>query len=204
MTAPTSKAGGFSSSATPAERSSSSSLEPERPRLLRRSLATTAWPVEPSASAGFLLAGDALVPWGGVTAFAPLYFSAGPTLAGRLLGTSTGTIDVVEGLVGLGLGLQGHLGEIRTRASVLPGLLWSRHRMTDDGHNRSDRDLVAPVVLVPFEGALPLGGGVSVTGTVEPALSPAVTYLVGNDVAYTRPRLFVFVGVGLDVGGPLD
>ncbi len=155
-----------------------------------------------------------MVPWAGATAFAPLYFSAGPVVAGRVFGVSTGALDVIEGVVGVGVGWQGHLGEARARASVVPGLLMS------DGR-RPSGTLVTPggtvglpggvgtvtstAVLVPFELGLPLGGGVSFIGVVEPAVSTEAAYVDDNGVvAYARNRLFVFVGIGLDVGGPVD
>ena len=53
--------------------------------------------------------------------------------------------------------------------------------------------------------ALPLGGGVSFTGVVEPTISTRATYIdASGAVGYARDRFFVFVGVGLDVGGPID
>jgi hypothetical protein len=184
------------------------------PRRVTRSLATTAWPVEPSLSAGFVLAGDAMVPWAGATAFAPLYFSAGPVVAGRVLGLSTGTLDVVEGVIGAGVGWQGRLGEARARASVVPGLLFSRARLgsgatpTPDGglvDAGGPGDVLATAVVLPLELGLPLGGGVSFSFVVEPTVSTTVNYAdVDGAVAYGRNRLFVFVGAGVDVGGPLD
>jgi hypothetical protein len=176
-------------------------------------LATTAWPVEPSLSAGFVLAGDAMVPWAGATAFAPLYFSAGPVVAGRVLGVSTGALDVVEGVVGAGVGWQGRLGEARARASVVPGLLISDGRRPSGtlvtpggtvGLPGGVGPLTSTAVMVPLELALPLGGGVSFTGVVEPAISTEAAYVDDTGVvAYSRNRVFVFVGIGLDVGGPI-
>lgn len=184
------------------------------PRRVTRSLATTAWPIEPSAAAGFVLAGDALVPWAGATAFAPLFFSAGPVVASRVLGQSTGSLDVIEAVVGAGVGWQGHLGEARARASVVPGVLVSAARPPSGavvapggsvGLPGGNGPLLSAAVIVPLELGLPLGGGVSFTGFVEPSIATAVAYPDDNGViGYARNRLFVFVGVGLDVGGPLD
>jgi hypothetical protein len=185
------------------------------PRRITRSLATTAWPVEPAVSAGFVLVGDSMVPWAGATAFSPLYFSTGPLVAGRVLGTTTGLLDVIEGVVGAGIGWQGRLGDVRARAGLVPGLLFSRATRpaaAQSGRGGDDAarpatiaDVTSTAVMVPLELALPLGGGVSFTGVVEPTISTKATYVDDSGaVAYARDRFFVFVGVGLDVGGPVD
>lgn len=169
------------------------------PRRVKRSLATTAWPVEPSIAGGFVFTNDAMVPWVGATAFTPLLFSAGPVIAARALWSSDAGVDVVESLWGVGVGWQGRLGEARARLSIVPALMWSHAAVAGDR-----ADALLPAVMAPLELGLPLGGGVSMSAYIEPTVAPSVTYAANGEAAYARDRLSILVGVGLDVGGPVD
>ncbi len=157
--------------------------------------------MEPALAGGFVFVDDGVVPWAGGSAFAPLFFSAGPLAAARVLWTSNAGVDVVEGVVGAGAAWQGRLGEARVRLGVVPALLWSHAAVAGED---DVVDAFAPAVLVPLEVGLPLGGGVSMSAYVEPLLAPSIRHVTDGGLAYGRDRVVVLLGVGLDVGGPVD
>ncbi len=173
------------------------SVEPpaEPPKMVRRSIAATWWPVEPSVSAGFLMSGPGLLPYAGASIFAPIIPGLGPTVIARATGIDTGVATFWEVMSGLGIGWEGKLGDLRARASVVPIAV-----VTGVGPDTA----LTPGVLLPLEVGLPLGYGVSFTGSVEPGLANAVLLFDGGTLETGRDRFFVMVGAGITFGGPVD
>lgn len=167
---------------------------------MKRSLASTTWPLEPAFNAGFLASDGGLLPFVGLTVFVPIWPGIGPSLVVRGSGTQVGQLLFYEGVVGVGAAWEGRLENVHARITLTPSLLASGFDY-DDG----DRGLsLGPAILLPIDIALPLGNGVAFTGSVEPGLARSVVHVVEGDVAIGRDRLFVFVGAGLTFGGPPD
>ncbi len=169
--------------------------------LIKRSIAATQWPLEPALSAGFLWSNVAMVPYLGMTTFVPVIPGVGPTVLLRVGAASTGEASYLEGIFGLGVGLEGKLGDLRARVSIVPSVQLSS---VDTTGTVNDVTRLGPAVLVPLELGLPLGSGVSFTGTIEPGIAAPVRVAVGNDVVTGRDRFFVLLGVGVTFGGPVD
>ena len=166
---------------------------------MRRSIAATQWPIEPALSAGFLWSNTAIVPFIGLTAFVPVIPGVGATVAARVGATTTGTASYIEGVFGIGAGFEGKLGGLRARASFVPSAQLS---VVDTG--RGGVTTLGPAVIVPLELGLPLGGGVSFTGSIEPGVAAPVSVFVGDEVVTGRDRFFVMLGAGVTFGGPVD
>lgn len=167
--------------------------------VVRRSIAATQWPIEPALSAGFLCSTAGLVPYAGLTAFVPVIPGVGPTVMARGALSTVGDDRFLEGIVGIGVGLEGQVGGLRARASIVPAATISA--VSDAG---VDATTVGPAVLVPLELGVPLGGGVSFSGTLEPGVGSAVELGSRADPITGRSRFFVFVGAGITFGGPVD
>jgi len=167
--------------------------------VVRRSIAATQWPLEPAISAGFLWSSTAIVPFIGLTTFVPVIPGVGPTIAVRGGAATTGEASYIEGLFGIGVGLEGKLGDLRARASFVPSVQLSAVDTT-----AGSATSIGPAILVPLELGLPLGGGVSFTGTIEPGVAAPVSVVVGDEVVTGRDRFFVMLGAGITFGGPVD
>jgi hypothetical protein len=174
-------------------------------RRVTRSLATTAWPVEPALVAGFATMEEAMVPFLGVHAFVPLFFSAGPVVSARAWFAGSDRLSLVEGMAGVGVGWQAQAGDAIARVSVVPSVLWSSWWWDDTDDTRDDRGATwGPAMSLQLEAALPLGGGTSVSGRVEPVITRAVAHRLGDTVLFARSEAFLLLGVGIDFGGPVD
>ncbi len=176
----------------------------EAPRMstgtaVRRSIAATQWPLEPAIGAGFLWSNTAIVPFVGLTTFVPVIPGVGPTVAVRAGATTTGEASYAEAIVGIGVGLEGKLGNLRARASFVPSAQLS---VVDVGAGAVTT--LGPAVIVPLELGLPLGGGVTFTGSIEPGVAAPVSVVVGDEVVTGRDRFFVMLGAGVTFGGPVD
>jgi hypothetical protein len=167
-------------------------------RAVKRSLATTQWPVEIGASGGFLLTQDALSPWVAASVYVPVLSGVGVGVVGGVTGVAEAGVTVVEGVAGVGPVLETALGGLRARATLAPGVLVSGY----DVEGGDNGVTVGPAVLVPLEVGLPLGGGVSFDLVITPGLSRAVIHFVGNETVYARDRVFLNVGAGITFGGP--
>lgn len=185
----------------PASAAPASSDTPAPPvgRLVRRSIAATMWPVEPALSGGFVWSSAGIVPFGGATIMVPIIPGVGPIVAGRVAGSTVGTSSFLEGMVGIGVGWEGRMGELRARAGLVPAAV-----VTTVGDDVASSTTVTPGVLVPLELAVPLGAGVSFGAVIEPGLATPVFLVLGNQVESGRDRLFVNVGASLTFGGPVD
>jgi hypothetical protein len=174
-------------------------------RPVRRSIAATAWPIEPAVSAGFQFSGPAVLPVAGLTAFVPVIPGVGPLLAVRGAHAADGAASFTEGQLGLGVAWEGRVGELRARAGLAPMVVITA--LTDEGGGDDGGDGGAPRVtagvLAPLELGLPLGGGVSVGVVVEPGIAPQARVGQGPS-ELGRDRLFVNVGASLTFGGPFD
>jgi len=166
-------------------------------KTVRRSIAATWWPVEPAVNAGFGFSGPGLVPFVGMSALVPVIPGLGPTFIARGLWSDVGTVSFAEGMTGIGVGWEGKMGDMRARASFVPTAV-----VTSVGG--VDGVSVTPGVLVPLEVGLPLGFGMSFTGTFEPGIATPVLLFDGASLETGRDRLFVFVGAGVTFGGPVD
>jgi hypothetical protein len=168
-------------------------------RLHRRSIAATAWPVEPGLAGGFLFSGPGVIPFAGLTLFVPVIPGLGPVALGRGAHAADAAVSFTEGQLGLGLAWEGRLGELRARAGIVPLVV-----VTALGDGGADVTSVTPAVLAPLELGLPLGGGVSFGAVVEPGVAPRAR-VVGQDASEVgRDRFFVNVGASLTFGGPFD
>lgn len=167
-------------------------------RPVKRSIAATAWPIEPALSGGFLFSEPGVAPMAGLTAFVPVIPGVGPIIAARGAHTTDGAASFTEGQLGLGLAWEGRVGELRARAGLAPMLVVTA---LDDGDSGTAR--VTGGVLVPLELGIPLGGGVSVGVVVEPGVAPRARVGQGT-TELGRDRVFVNVGASLTFGGPFD
>lgn len=166
---------------------------------VKRSIAATMWPMEPSLSAGFLWSSVGIVPYAGLTAFVPIIPGLGPCVVVRGAASDTGRSSFVEGMVGIGPAWEGRLGDMRARISLVPAAIVSS--VTSDSISGIDTQ---PGLLVPVELGLPLGSGISFTGFIEPGVSTAVVTVADRQIDTGRDRLFVMIGAGLTFGGPVD
>jgi hypothetical protein len=170
--------------------------------MVRRSLASTVWPVEPAFSAGFLPAPEAFFPWAGVSVFVPVLPGVGPVVVARGLTGGVGSASLVEGLVGVGPAVEGMFGTLRGRAGLAPAL-----RITSVAGSETSADNVTSAgfaMVAPLELGVPLGSGVSFTISIEPGVTTAVSATVDGTSLRLRDRFFVLVGGGLTFGGPVD
>jgi hypothetical protein len=170
--------------------------------MVRRSLASTVWPVEPAFSAGFSPAPEAFLPWAGVSLFVPVVPGLGPVVVARGVTGGVGSASLVEGLVGAGPAVESMFGNLRGRAALTPAL-----RITSVTGSEASADNVTSAgfaVIVPLEIGVPLGGGVSFTVSVEPGVTTAVPATVDGTSLRLRDRFFLLVGGGLTFGGPVD
>jgi hypothetical protein len=187
------------STATPST-ATPSTATPTTPagRLQKRSIAATAWPVEPGLAGGFLFSGPGVIPFVGLTLFVPVIPGLGPVMLGRGAHAADAAVSFTEGQMGLGLAWEGRLGELRARAGLVPLVV-----VTAVGDGGDDVASVTPGVLAPLELGLPLGGGVSFGAVIEPGVAPRASVGQGaNEVG--RDRFFVNVGASLTFGGPFD
>lgn len=176
-----------------------------RGKAVKRSLASTQWPVEPAFNAGFVVSRDSFAPFVGLSLFVPVWPGVGPALVARGAGIQTGQLTAGEAVVGLGPAVETNLGGLRARATLAPGVLVSGSNGAGDADLDGGSDVtVGPAVVLPLEVGLPLGGGVSFSLTIEPGLSRPVVYAVDGEVAYARDRAFVYAGAGVNFGGPPD
>ncbi|MDP2339375.1 MAG: hypothetical protein Q8O67_00345 [Deltaproteobacteria bacterium] len=173
-----------------------------QPRAVKRSLASTTWPVEPAFNAGFLASEDGILPFVGVTVFVPIWPGLGPSLVARGCGTQVGQLSFYEGSVGVGVGWEARLENVHARVTLAPAVLASGFQFVDGGGDGDQGLGFGPALLLPLDLSLPLGGGVAFTGSIEPGLSRSVLHVVDGAVAVGRDRLFVFIGAGLTFGGP--
>lgn len=164
---------------------------------MKRSLASTTWPVEPAFNAGFLASDDGLLPFVGVTIFVPVWPGLGPALVARGSATQLGALSFYEGLLGVGAVWEGRLESVLARLTLTPAVLASGFN-EDSGESGLS---LGPALLLPLDLALPLGNGIAFTASVEPGLSRRIVHAVDGDVV-GRDRVFVFVGAGLTFGGP--
>lgn len=173
-------------------------------KAVKRSLASTTWPVEPAINAGFLISRDSFAPFVGASVFYPVWPGIGPAVVARVSGLQTGVLTVVEGFVGAGPAFETNLGDLRGRVSFAPGLLVSGYAFDGVTTDVDDDSGVSfgPGLVVPLEAGLPLGGGTSFTLTIEPGLGRSIVHVVDGDIAYSRDRAFVYVGAGINFGGP--
>ena len=187
--------------ASPAPPTGTTPSMPSMPagHAVKRSIAATMWPVEPSVSAGFLWSSVGIVPYAGLTAFVPIIPGLGPCVVVRGAASDTGRSSFVEGLVGIGPAWEGRLGDMRARISLVPAAIVSS--VTSD---TSSGIGTQPGLLVPVELGLPLGSGISFTGFIEPGVSTAVVTVADRQIDTGRDRLFVMIGAGLTFGGPVD
>ena len=167
-------------------------------RAVKRSLASSTWPVAPSLNAGFLASDLDLLPFIGVSVFVPVWPGLGPSLIVRASGTQVGELLFYEGFVGIGAAWEAHLQDVHVRATLTPAVLASGFRFDEGDSGLS----FGPGLLLPLELSLPLGNGVAFTGSVEPGLGRTVIHAVDGSYAVGRNRLFVFLGAGLSFGGP--
>ncbi len=188
-------AGGLSPAADPSTHAGAAT-----PKPIKRSLASTTWPVEPSFNAGFVVSRDSFAPFVGASVFVPILPGVGPAAVVRVSGVQSGTLGVVESVVAVGPALETQLGGLRARLTVAAGALVHSY-----GYDASDNgNSVGGAVLVPVEVGLPLGNGVSFDLSITGGLSRGVIHAVDDVVAYSRDRAFVYVGAGLNFGGPPD
>jgi hypothetical protein len=171
---------------------------PQRPKPVKRSLASTTWPVEPAFNAGFVVSRDSFAPFAGVSVFVPVIAGVGPAVVARVSGVQSGSLGVVEGVVGVGPAFESNLGGLRGRLTIAPGVLVHGYGFSDEDTGVS----VGAAVVVPLEAGLPLGGGVTFNLTIEPGLARGVLHVVDGEIGFSRDRAFVYVGAGLDFGGP--
>lgn len=168
-----------------------------RVKAVKRSLASTTWPLEPSFVGGFVVSRDSFAPFVGAGLFYPVLPGIGPAVVVRVSGVQNGDLGVVEGVVGVGPAFETNLGDLRGRLTVAPGVLVSGY-----GYNDDSGVTVGPSVVVPLEAGLPIGGGTSFTLSIEPGVSRAVLHVANGEVAYSRDRVFVYVGAAINFGGP--
>lgn len=170
--------------------------------MVRRSLASTVWPVEPAFSAGFSPGAEAFLPWAGLTLFVPVLPGLGPVVVARGMTGGVVGAGLVEGYVGAGPAIEGMFGTLRGRAGLVPAL---RVSSVSGSEAAADNTTSAGfAVLAPLELGVPLGGGVSFTVAVEPGVTTAVSATVEGASLRLRDRFFVMVGGGLTFGGPVD
>lgn len=170
--------------------------------MVRRSLASTVWPVEPAFAAGFSPAPEAFLPWAGLSLFVPVLPGLGPVVVGRAVTGGVGSASLVEGFVGAGPAIEGLFGTLRGRAALVPAL-----RVTSVAGSETTADNVTSAgfaVVAPLELGVPLGSGVSFTVSLEPGVTTAVSATVDGASVRLRDRFFVLVGGGLTFGGPVD
>jgi hypothetical protein len=168
-------------------------------RRIKRSIAATMWPVEPAVGAGFVWSSNGIVPYAGATVFVPILPGVGPVVIARGAGTILGDTAFAEVMGGIGVAYEGRLGDLRARASLVPTAV-----MTSVSDPDGDLFTVTPGAMLPLEVGLPLGGGVSFTGSIEPGVAVPVAITEGNQIVSGRDRLFVMLGAGITFGGPVD
>lgn len=183
---------------TPADAGDAGRAQPPKP--IKRSLASTTWPVEPALAAGFVVSRDSFAPFVGANVFVPILPGVGPAVVVRVSGVQSGTLTVVESAVAVGPAWETQLGGLRARLTVAGGALVHSYGFSADDAGNS----VGPVVLVPVEVGLPLGNGVSFDLSFTGGLSRGVNHRVDGVPVYGRDRAFVYVGAGLNFGGPPD
>jgi hypothetical protein len=172
---------------------------PDQVRAVKRSIAATVWPLEPAVGAGFVWSSNGIVPFAGATVFVPIIPGVGPVVVARGAGTFVGDVSFAEAMGGIGVAYEGRMGDVRARASLVPTVV-----LTSLADGSDSVVSVTPGAMLPLELGLPLGAGVSFTGTVEPGVAVPVAIVEGGQIVSGRDRLFVMVGAGITFGGPVD